>query len=656
MAHPSHIPVPHISEPSSPPPRPLKLRYPPPLHSRNEFISDQPVIKSSFSLLTFAGNGFVRLYSFPDSIKNSLRRFFDSKTLLVAYRKNPTTDFIEFSLDQKPWANAKNIMSEKLVVGILTIIFQFGCSLLSTIEYGREPDDRVAIAFSRATIASRASFPQIPITPSDSTSTSMPTYHSMLFAISFPTPNTLHVIEPPLPLTPAILQIVRRAWPRGIEDEKRVGDSYEFKLKGYKWFRENAYALDSLHQILALFSALSEHSFTLLISLTFGDRSRTKDFWIFTSPQVEYLSSESSPNWSSLSLEMRRDEGYAHSQYAGSLSGSATPPPFHTSSRSSLAEMYIDHADGKSLELVEDSVEHVSDVRGLVDLTGANTVPRGKLAQWHTSENTSAEALPSSSKLRELDISRRTVTAIPPRPSPPAHRHPLHMSLTSQRARRKSLSRDDRYPGAYLVGSPYDIARPRTASPGAYNSPARSHQTSAPTMIVLPPLQSPLPIRPVNIPAQDLIQIADDQVQGGSHHGIMRVREGVSENLVPTIPEPLLTSPGLDGGVFRDSSSTGGRTTGAPISWVSKDAEAMEEKRRTDASGMSHRDDASLLEWSPQQSLFWPQERGQGGGLRTELPWSFSVVTERLSDPPVRLSDSSGNIRLFDRTSTEYVD
>lgn len=85
----------------------------------------------------------------------------------------------------------------------------------------------------------------------------------------------------------------------------------------YVGFRENAWALDSLQQILALFSALSEHSFRLLTSLTFGDRSRTRDFWIFTSPQVEYLSSESSPNWSSLSLEMRRDEGYAHSQYAG---------------------------------------------------------------------------------------------------------------------------------------------------------------------------------------------------------------------------------------------------------------------------------------------------------------------------------------------------
>ncbi len=112
-----------------------------------------------------------------------------------------------------------------------------GHKFLTTMDYGREQDDRVIMTFSR-TFPSPLSNPAPP-----------PPFHSMsndslsvvphpvkfLFAISFISQSYLRVIGPPLHLTPAILQTVRGSWPRGVVSEKKVAENvYEFKLKGYK--------------------------------------------------------------------------------------------------------------------------------------------------------------------------------------------------------------------------------------------------------------------------------------------------------------------------------------------------------------------------------------------------------------------------------------
>ena len=231
---PAASPTPNVLKP------PLASLLPPHLadsqpffYPRKEFLPHEPRVPSSFSLLTLASHGLLRLYGFPPSVINALRRLFDNLCLTLDVRENVTNHFFEFSLDKKPWSNIKSLASERLIVAIFSTIFQLGFSFLSTIEYAREHDDRVAIAFSRPSTAPLNS--SLPIVPNPNASAStLPHPGPMLFAISFPSNSQLRVIDPPLPLTPGILQAVRSAWPRGVASEKKVGDSYEFKLNGYK--------------------------------------------------------------------------------------------------------------------------------------------------------------------------------------------------------------------------------------------------------------------------------------------------------------------------------------------------------------------------------------------------------------------------------------
>ncbi|KAI0824250.1 hypothetical protein BC628DRAFT_454837 [Trametes gibbosa] len=645
MAQPSHLPVPNVFKPPLPPSPTLQTTHPSLFYPRKEFIRDQRII-SSFSLLTLAGNGLVRLYSFPNSVINSLRRFFDLHQLIVACRENPTTHFFEFSLDQKPWANVKNIMSEKLVLGIFSIIFQFGYSLLSTIEYGREHDDRIAIAFSRPTTAPASS--AIPIMPSNSAST-LPHTSPMMFAVSFPTPRVLRVIDPPLPLTPAILQAVRNAWPRGIADEKKMGDSYEFKLKGYKWFQENTFAIDSLQQILSLLSALDRHSFTLLTSLTIGNRSRTRDFWIFTGPPGEHGSLESppaSPTESSLEL---RHNGFTHGQHGGSLSGSARPPSDAPSSQarsnspftsSPLKHMSLGAGSKlkkpfpkadmpsafKSDASLIDSVKLSSDV-GSLDMTGVGTTHRRAASQPHTPDvfyATGAHAPPSNAYQQEFNPWNRT--SGPTTSTVPMAAHFPTAPVAPQRSRQHSLSQDDPYLDTYLGDSPYDIARPRSGSLGSPGStpvasppPIRARRASSPLTSTAPPLVQPLQIpQSASTAVQDSFYVQNGQAQRSSH-GSVRVERG--KDILSDIPR-IPTPPLLGAGAFRDSafsSSTGWRTTEIPITWTGKEPETIDEKRRTTMSGMSDLGDVPQPGSSPPRVLHGPRERRQSGGPRTEL-------------------------------------
>ncbi|KAH9857860.1 hypothetical protein C2E23DRAFT_880556 [Lenzites betulinus] len=647
MAQPSHIPTPNVFKPPLPPSPTLQTTHPSLFYPRKEFIRDQRII-SSFSLLTLAGNGFVRLYSFPNSVINGLRRFFDAHGLIVACRENPTTHFFEFALDQKPWANVKNIMSEKLVVGIFSIFLQFGYSLLSTIEYGREHDDRIAIAFSRPTTAPASS--AIPIMPSNSAST-LPHTNPLMFAISFPTPRVLRVIDPPLPLTPAILQAVRNAWPRGIADEKKIGDSYEFKLKGYK----------------------------------------CKDFWIFTGPPGEHGSLESppaSPTESSLEL---KHNGFAHGPHGGSLSGSVRPPSDAPSSQarsnSPFASSPLKHMSlgtgtvsklkkpfpktdipsaFKSDASLNDSIKLSSDV-GSLDMTGVGTTHRRAASQPHTPDvfyATTPRAPPNHAYQQEFNPWNRTPG--PTTPTVPMAAHfPTTAPVVRQHSRQQSLTQDDPYLGAYLGDSPYDIARPRTGSlgssgpiPMASPPPIRARRASAPLSSTVTPSLQPLQMPPsAGTPVHDFFTM-NDQAQRGSH-GSVRVERGkdfLSD--IPRIPTPPL----LGGGAFRDSafsSSTGWRTTDVPITWTGKDPEGMNEKRRTNMSAMSELAEAPQPGSSPPRVLHGPRERRQSGGPRTEhqsssRPPSQSAAPAAAVTNPAQGTQHEPGAKL-ERTSTGPV-
>ena len=195
---------------------------------RREFIRDQHPA-SSFSILALSGPALLRLYSFPPDAIHALRNHLDNAHLILSSREVLQNNFCEISLDGKPWSNPKSTRTEKLLIDILYVLYRHDYSFLSTLDYGREQDDRVVMAFSRP-----SSQPPPIHKKSDDSLTEVHHPVKVPFAISFINQSVLRVIAPPLHLTPAILQTVRGSWPRGVVSEKKVAENvYEFKFKGY---------------------------------------------------------------------------------------------------------------------------------------------------------------------------------------------------------------------------------------------------------------------------------------------------------------------------------------------------------------------------------------------------------------------------------------
>ncbi|KAG0709040.1 hypothetical protein DFH29DRAFT_354608 [Suillus ampliporus] len=263
---------------------------------RKEFIRDQRAT-SIFSLLAISGSSCVRLYSFPPDVIAALRRLLDHFYLNAGFREDTLQNLCEFTLTQKPWNSPKSPRTERILLDIFAVIYRFGYTILSTVDYGRERDDRLAISFSRLLTPASPALPFAPA-PAGSGSnlshqTGLQIERRMPFAISFVSQTIMRVINPPLNATPAILQAVRGSWPRGVLSEKKTDNAYEFKLKGYSWFHEDTFATDSLRHILSLLSSLDAYACSLAISLAINGRSRVKDLWVFTGPGT----TETDPYW-----------------------------------------------------------------------------------------------------------------------------------------------------------------------------------------------------------------------------------------------------------------------------------------------------------------------------------------------------------------------
>ena len=204
---------------------------------RQEFIREQRRTLHSFCLLALSSSNSVRLSAFPPPVVAALQRLFERTGVITSFHSNSPLDLCEFVLDGKPWANPKSVNSEKLLIDIISTLYQNGYTFLSSIDYGRERDDRVAMVFSKpmspSDLSVRSISPQLGRPGSAASQRTVS--GSVAFALSFISSTLLRVISPPLYCTPAILQAIRSSWPRGVVSERKVGDaSYEFKLKGYK--------------------------------------------------------------------------------------------------------------------------------------------------------------------------------------------------------------------------------------------------------------------------------------------------------------------------------------------------------------------------------------------------------------------------------------
>ncbi|KAL4243587.1 hypothetical protein ABKN59_001145 [Abortiporus biennis] len=584
---------------------------------RKEFIKDHRTI-STFSLLTLSGSGQVRLYSFPQLIITGLRRLFAQHNLIISVRENASKEFYEFALDGKPWSNPKSIKAEKLIVDVLTVVLHFGYAFLSVIDYGSS---------------------SLPLP--NASAISLPHPIRAPFAISFSSTTIMRVIGPPLHSTPAVLQAVRGAWPRGVVSEKKVGDAtYEFKLKGYKWFQEDTFATDSLHHILGLLSALDRHGFTLLTSLSLINRSRVKDLWIFTGHAGEHHDTPtSSPNNSS--VDLKRDimplvyptnttlptsipeklapvasrmlptvpDGTTSHNRSISDTTPITPSPLKSSTFPfAKAAALMRKPSPKNGQPVTYAHDYPIDQSLFPNLTGSGNgtnrksldlLPRTPDVFYNTDSRQNG-----FSPQQEVNPFHNTFHSI-------AHSSPYPAFISSQRDRRISSSRPNY--------GPQDSSQGGSAiRPSSFLPPPRTPTTPTPPN---PAAQSHLQIQTSYSSPRVQEQSSADSSQHSRKH-----KHSPKESNSDAAREP--TPPLLTPGVFRDSafsSSTVRQSYEVPISWTGRGPEKTNgHANNKDVDGEPHRPRLDRVSTAPQSLT----PRGDKNDVTANLP---SPITEKPS-------------------------
>ncbi|KAH7104617.1 hypothetical protein BKA62DRAFT_692806 [Auriculariales sp. MPI-PUGE-AT-0066] len=242
---------------------------------RREFQRSAPV-PSAFALLAFSGSNLIRMTNFPHTTVNLLRSVLESRDVLRQFKEEsePQLQQAKLYLLGKPWSTPKTVSSEAMVIEVMSVILAHGFHFLSLIDYGKEDGDILSMVFSRPVVSMEPTTTTFPGVPS-------PRQH-VPFAISFVSGTVIRVVSPPLSSTPSILHAVRKAWPRGVVSERKVGtNGYEFKLKGWGIFSDDTFREDSMTNVMAILSSLSQQGFSLLTSMSFAPgRSNAKDFWL----------------------------------------------------------------------------------------------------------------------------------------------------------------------------------------------------------------------------------------------------------------------------------------------------------------------------------------------------------------------------------------
>ncbi|CEL53458.1 hypothetical protein RSOLAG1IB_11390 [Rhizoctonia solani AG-1 IB] len=230
---------------------------------RSEFIRAEAT-PQSYTLVALNGADTLRCHNISPSALSALRESFGNETRL--YGEVADGEVAEFVFRNSPWS-AKSVRSEMLIVKLFTILLSQQYTFVTSIDYGRQYLDKLSLAFTRALSSNERSV-------GDS-----------IFALSFVTPTVLRVLHAPLHCTPAILQSVRNAWPRGVKAESKLGNGcWEFRLKGFGYFSAEKSDEALVPHVFALLRTFDSHAFKLVAGVPISGRSRNKDLWIFTSP------------------------------------------------------------------------------------------------------------------------------------------------------------------------------------------------------------------------------------------------------------------------------------------------------------------------------------------------------------------------------------
>jgi len=100
----------------------------------------------------------------------------------------------------------------------------------------------------------------------------------MHFTISLNKHDTLRLIGIPDSLVPVIHDTIQTCWLRGIQEESRYFDSWQFKLRGNPWWASGQEAVDSRYLILKLIECLQAYGWLSLLVLTAQGNCQIKCF------------------------------------------------------------------------------------------------------------------------------------------------------------------------------------------------------------------------------------------------------------------------------------------------------------------------------------------------------------------------------------------
>ncbi|KAG9096465.1 hypothetical protein FS749_008427 [Ceratobasidium sp. UAMH 11750] len=236
----------------------------PTFRPRSEFVRTE-VNPQSYALVALNSTDTLRCHCLSPAALSALCEVFGDE--MRQYGENAENQVAEFVFRNSPWGN-KTIRSETLLTNLFAVLLVHQYTFLTTIDYGRQYLDKLSLTFTRpASISNPA-----PATES-------------VFALSFTAPSVLRIVAAPLHATPAILQSVRGAWPRGVKSERKLGNgSWEFRLRGFGYFSAEKSDEAVLPHVFTLLRALDGHAFKLLAAVPIGGRSRAKDLWLFTAP------------------------------------------------------------------------------------------------------------------------------------------------------------------------------------------------------------------------------------------------------------------------------------------------------------------------------------------------------------------------------------
>ncbi|KAF9270389.1 hypothetical protein L218DRAFT_1071827 [Marasmius fiardii PR-910] len=601
---------------------------------RPEFIRHHKSPPSTFALLTFSGPNCIRLFSFSYEVIAVLRRFLDQRVMVQSIREDAANNLYEFALDGKPWSSPKSLATERFLVDLLAAIYHCGYNYLSTVDYGREPDDRLAITFSCP-----LTLPESPIThspiPQGSRST-LPEKHKLYrapFAISFSSSTVLRVIHPPLHSTPAILQAVRSSWPRGVESEKKVGDNcFEFKLKGYKWFQEDTFAADSLRHILSLLCSLDAHSFTLQTSISFTNRSRVKDLWIFTGPPSSAPDDAPLPDSSSPSL-------FNSSQIALKCK-SPTPEPVATNSHKRLVTEPALH---NTSPLSQSRIHHH---RATTDPPNCDvSSPRTATPPPHSPLPSVSNVLRKAAPRAQVPVSVHDGDA----PDGMEYRAVLPSVIPEGAANMTGVGAT---PDVFYSTSPVRMAE-------AEKQPVFPQQKTGTPPFHSPPMTPPLISTPPPAPASPSSSNASPSNVSPSTPSDHERDELFNRNAGRSLDGPLLSP-----GAFRDSafSSSTEMSKEIPIKWTGLDLDvpSIGEKRPAKADRMSSVGPILPGGWQPspveeEKEIVFPSpepgiKAGTEHSLNVDLKQNVRVASPEITDPPeqqLRQSEAASMGMIF---------